>query len=275
MGFLDRMVGNLVADATGVDRRLVRNLVGNKSLLMLGAGAALGGGAMAGLSGKQQPSTGPSTWDNPAHIEGATGTATPPPPPPRSQGTTPPKPPGERTAPPPPPPPPPGSVPPAEDADEAGEDGLREDVAPDADAVEKTAEELEEPLEEQLPQELTYGLVRAMVAAALADGDLTEKEREMIHDQLDDSGDDSGLTDRQVKQVQRDLVLPPSVGDLAELAGEEEGWKEAMYRFAGFVILADEEVADLERSWLDRLAGAFGFTDELKDALEEEIFAAG
>lgn len=268
MGFLDRMVGKLVSDATGVDRRLVRKLVGNKSLLMLGAGAALGGGAVAGLSGKQQPSTGPSTWDNPDHVE--RGTDQPPPPPPRSQGTTPPKPPGERTAPPPPPPPPPGAVPPPDDAEE-----VSADAAPDADAVEQASEELEEPLEEQLPPELTYGVVRVMVAAALADGDLTDTEREMIHGRLDDSGDESGLTERQVKQIQRDLVLPPSVGDLAEIAGEEEGWKEAMYRFAGFVILADEKVADLERSWLDRLAGAFGFTDEQKDALEEEIFAAG
>ncbi len=54
MGFLDRLVSDLLQDSTGLPvRRLVR-MVGGKNLLMMGAGAVLAGGAATALG--QSPS---------------------------------------------------------------------------------------------------------------------------------------------------------------------------------------------------------------------------
>ena len=123
--------------------------------------------------------------------------------------------------------------------------------------------------EEELPisPELSYAIVRTMVAAALADGHLGENEKSLIHGRLDSSG----LPADHIQQVHRDLVIPPTP---AELAGMTNALSEleAMYRFASAVILADGDVSDLERSWLDRLATAFGFDGDRKSELEAEIF---
>ena len=107
-----------------------------------------------------------------------------------------------------------------------------------------------------------------MVAAALADGDLDDREKEMIHRRLGESG----LPADRVQQIHRDLVIPPSPAELARLT-DVRSEHEAMYRFAGLLILADGQVSDLERAWLDRLATAFGFEGDAKAALEAEIFA--
>jgi uncharacterized membrane protein YebE (DUF533 family) len=86
MGFLDRMLADLIADSTGLPvRRLVRR-VGARNLLLLG-GAALAGGALAHAASRDRSDHGPTTPPP--------GVAPPPPLPP----------PG--VAPPPPPPPPP------------------------------------------------------------------------------------------------------------------------------------------------------------------------
>ena len=115
--------------------------------------------------------------------------------------------------------------------------------------------------------DLTYAIVRTMVSAALADGNMDEKEKATILDRLGSSGLDA----ERVQQVHRDLVIPPSP---AQLAGITESFseREAMYRFAGLIILSDGQVTDLERGWLDRLAVALGFDAERKGQLEAEIF---
>lgn len=86
MGFLDRMLADMIADSTGLPvRRLVRR-VGARNLLLLG-GAALAGGALAHAASRDRSDRGPTT---------------PPPPPPPPAGVAPP--------PPPPPPPPTATV---------------------------------------------------------------------------------------------------------------------------------------------------------------------
>jgi len=119
-----------------------------------------------------------------------------------------------------------------------------------------------------LDVELAVKSVLEQMSAALADGELEEREKSLIHDHLGEAG----LSPEQVKQVQRDLVLPPSTSELAKHT-DDPAHREAMYRFAGLVVLADDAVSDLERSWLDRLAKAFGFSGERKAELEAEIFA--
>lgn len=227
MGFLDRLVTDMIHQSTGLPvRRLVR-MVGGKNLLMIGAGAALAGGAAAAFGTSQ------------------TGAAQgPPPPPPPGAGPPPPPPPvpGSAAAPGVPPPPPLPTA--ARSA--APEGGEAEEPAP----------------------EVTYAIVRTMVAAALADGHLAPEEKEIIHRRLGESG----LAEEQIRQVHHDLVLPPSPEELAALAPNPEG-REALYRFAALIVLADRKTSDLERSWLDRLGSVFGLDAERRQALETEIFA--
>ncbi|MCP4661707.1 MAG: tellurite resistance TerB family protein [bacterium] len=238
MGFLDGLVSDLVGDVAGVNpRRLVR-MVGGKNILMMGAGAALGGGLAAALSkgqgGAAQPVStfaGSQPGVPPSQVP---GTGYPPPPPPGAAQTMPPPPPGAaQTAPPPPPPP-------------------------------ATAEEAtDEP-----PPETTYAIVRTMVAAALADGHLAPEEKAIIQKHLGKSG----LGEDQIRQIHQDLVLPPSTAELAALAPGAEA-REALYRFGALIVLADRQTSDLERGWLSRLASALELPAERVAVLEQEIFS--
>ncbi len=106
-----------------------------------------------------------------------------------------------------------------------------------------------------------------MVAAALADGRMAPEERAMIEKHLGESG----LSEEQTSQIHRDLALPPSIDELAALAGDPEAG-EVLYRFGALVVLADQETSDLERAWLERLARAFEFGDDRRAALETELF---
>lgn len=107
-----------------------------------------------------------------------------------------------------------------------------------------------------------------MVAAALADGNLAPEEKAIITKHLGDSG----FSEEQTQQIHQDLVLPPSPAELAALAQDSEA-REMLFRFGAMVTLADQDVSDLERQWLNRLADAFELEPERRAALEAEIFA--
>ncbi|MEM1207450.1 MAG: DUF533 domain-containing protein, partial [Acidobacteriota bacterium] len=117
------------------------------------------------------------------------------------------------------------------------------------------------------PAELVFAITRTMVAAALADGHLDDRERQLIHDRLGESG----LSAEQIQQVHRDLVLPPAPRDLAAMTDDPQ-WREDMFRFAGMVILADGQVSDFERSWLERLADDLAIDAERRSELRRELF---
>ncbi|MEM7586548.1 MAG: DUF533 domain-containing protein, partial [Acidobacteriota bacterium] len=119
------------------------------------------------------------------------------------------------------------------------------------------------------PPEVTYAIVRTMVGAALADGNLAPEEKATITRHLDDSG----LSAEQTQQIHRDLVLPPSPAELAAMVQGSEA-RETLFRFGALVTLADQDVSDLERQWLERLSQALEIAPERKQALEAEIFAA-
>lgn len=241
MGFLDNLVGDMLGDATGgADFRAIRKVtrwVGGKNLAMLGLGAALAGGAAAVLSQRD-------------------GAATPPPPPPPGSAVVPP---------PPPPPPPPGQAAPPPPPPPPGQAAPPPLPPPGAAVPPPPPGQVSAP--EEPPPELTYAVVRTMVAAALADGNLHSREREAILKRLGESGLDA----EQQRQIHQDLVLPPQPTELAALAGTAEG-RELLYRFAALIVLADEEVAELERDWLARLAEAFGIDEERRQNLEREVF---
>ncbi len=245
MGFLDRMISDLIQDNTGINARgLVRKIGGGKILAM--GGAALAAGMFAEKQGRARQGRANGTFGG----QSGHGAPAPPPPdappPPIPGQAAPPPVPGQQAAPPPipgsqpapPPPPVPGTA-----TDAAG-----------AEAV------------DELPQELTYAVVRTMVAAALADGHLAAEEKAVIQKHLGTSG----LSEEQTSQIHRDLVLPPSPAELAAMAAETPA-REVLYRFGALVVLADQEASDLERGWLERLAAAFELDSERKAALEAEI----
>lgn len=235
MGFLDNLVGDMIGDATGgADLRMVR-----KVTRMVGGKnlAMLGiGAALAGGAAAMLSQRGDTTVPPPPPPGRAAAPPPPPPPPP-------PPVPGQAASPPPlPPPPPPAAVPPPLPG---------QDAAP----------------EEEPPPELTYAIIRTMVAAALSDGNLHSREREAILKRLGESG----LDEARQRQIHQDLVLPPQPAELAGLVGTAEA-REALYRFAALIVLADEQVTDLERGWLGRLAEAFEISGERREALEHEVF---
>ncbi len=250
MGFLDGLVSDMVGNVAGVNpRRLVR-MVGGKNILMMGAGAALGGGLAAALSKGQGGAAGqgPSTFtgSQPVPPSQAPGTGYPPPPPPGPAQTIPPPPPGPAQTIPPPPPGPAQTIPPP--------------PAPEAPAPETAADEPS--------PEMTYAIVRTMVAAALADGNLAPEEKAIIQKHLGTSG----LGGEQIRQIHQDLVLPPSPAELAALVPGGAS-REALYRFGGLIVLADRQTSDLERGWLNRLAAALELPAERVAVLEREIFS--
>ncbi len=237
MGFLDRMISDLIQDNTGINARRMVRKIGSGKILALG-GAALAAGMFAekqgmfGTGGRTTSAAG--TPPLPGAPPPAGGRSAPPPLPGSLPGA-------------PPPPLPPAAVAPAATAGTAGG----------------------EP-EDELPRELTYAVVRTMVAAALADGHLAPEEKAIIHKHLGESG----LSEAQTSQIHKDLVLPPSPEELAALVGDAEA-REVLYRFGALVVLADRETSDPERRWLDRLAAAFELGADRKDVLETENFRNG
>lgn len=235
MGFLDRMISDLIQDNTGINaRRLVRKIGGGKILAM--GGAALAAGMFAekqGMFGQGAPGG-----------QGVPAPAAPPPPIPGQQS-----PPG-------PPPPLPGQQP---------SSGIQPPPLPVPEAIPEVAKA--DAPDDELPPELTYAIVRTMVGAALADSQLAAEEKAIIQKHLGESG----LSEEQISQIHKDLVLPPSPQELAALTDDGPS-REVLYRFGALVVLADQETSDLERGWLERLAAAFELDAARKAALEAEIF---
>ncbi len=225
MGFLERMMSDLVKDATGFNPRRAIRMIGGKNILMMG------GAALAGTLAAKKIQGPPDTFGGGAAV----------PPLPSTPATTPSLPPipGSQAQ----PPPPPGATPP---------------LPPIPPATAAASDEL--------ATELTYPVVRTMVAAALADGKLDPREKEIIHRHLGESG----LATEQVAQVHRDLVLPPSPGELASLA-TEPATGETMYRCALVIVRADQEVDPLELAWLDRLAAALELDAERRQQLDDQL----
>ena len=267
MRFLENLVSDMIRESTGVNPKRVIRKIGGKNLLMMGASAALAGGLATALGQQQQKTRGAGVPGHPPPVPPAAPPPVPggptmaPPPPPPPPGATPPIPGGAPSMAPPPIPPPPVPQPPTAQPHQTQQPPVQPPPLPSAESASTDSAEFE------IPQDLAYAIVRGMVAAALADGELAPEEKSAILARLDESG----LGDDRVRQIHQDLVLPPSAAELAKQVASPEG-REAVFRCAALVILADGKVADLERSWLDRLARAFGLDEGRKQALEREIF---
>lgn len=123
--------------------------------------------------------------------------------------------------------------------------------------------------EPEIPRALLFGIVRTMVAGALADGEMHAEEKKLIGNRLGESG----LAPDRIKQIHKDMVLPPSPKELAAAVADPDE-KEMLFRFGALVILADSETTDLEKAWLENLASALGLGEARRRALEQEIFEA-
>lgn len=267
MGFLEKMVMDMVADATGgggnakTVRKLTKMARRNKGLLMLAGGAVAGGlaataasGGTGGLSSllNGQSGSGPSPSQMSGQPQTTPQPVAPPVPPPAAPVPPPPVP--GAVAPPPVPgvvPPVPGAAPPAPGAPPP---------IPDAPPVPEAADDP--------PPAATLAILRTMVAAAMADGQMAPEERQMITGRLSEAG----LSSEQQQQIHQDLALPPQPNEIAGLTPDPEG-REMLFRFAVLVLRADQQLSDIEGGWLNRLGDAFGIPGSRRQALVEEVFA--
>ena len=252
MGFLDKMVGSMIKRETGFDpTRLVRK-VGGKKMLMMG-GAALAGGLLASAAQRQTSAAqqtggrgaGATSLPPRSNIPGGAPAKLPPLP-----GSSPA--PTPTTLPPKPPSPAPSAGPPAT--------GLPpvpgSTSSPPASAAEP-----------ELPGELVYSIVRTMVATALADGQLDPEEKAQIDGRLAEAD----LSDDQVAQIRRDLVVPASVETLAASLPPGED-PDTLLQFAVLVSRADGVASAEERSFVESLAAAMGRTGDDVTRIESELF---
>lgn len=123
------------------------------------------------------------------------------------------------------------------------------------------------------PRDLLALVIRAMVAAALADGELSADERSVLEGHLEESE----LTPEQTERVRKDMVLPPTPGELAEAVedlpeAEAAEARDTLYRAAALVVHADREVAAAELDWLARLGAELGLSEERAEELQAEVF---
>lgn len=124
------------------------------------------------------------------------------------------------------------------------------------------------------PRELLFAVVRTMAAAALADGEMAPEERAVLEGNLDDSG----LDPEQIQRVRKDLVLPPTPGELAEMVEDlpevqAAEARETLFRAAALIVHADREVGETEATWLGKLAGELGLSPEQANTLRAQVFA--
>jgi tellurite resistance protein len=120
---------------------------------------------------------------------------------------------------------------------------------------------------EAIPHDLLWAIVRTMVAAALSDGRIAAEEKALIEKRLDSA---PTLRER-VGQVHNDLLNPPSQEELARHVSNRED-AELLYRFASLVVLADKNVSEPEKTWLEQFATALEIPSQRREILEWEIF---
>lgn len=227
MGFLDRMVADLIADNTGLPVRGLVRKVGAKRLLLLGGAAVAGGLALDRVRQGRSP---------------APGAGAPPPPPPPAAGSPPPPlpPPASSLSGGPPPPPPAAAAAPVpaepnlapaleialartmvaaaladgrlDDAERSAISGYLDDAGLAPDDAARIHQDLLSPA---TPEELgglvsdpdaAAALIRAALLVLAADGRVGDNERAW----LDRLGVALGFAAERVRELERDLVAAAS-----------------------------------------------------------------
>ena len=118
-----------------------------------------------------------------------------------------------------------------------------------------------------LPQSLVFAIVRAMVATALSDGTLSPDERKLIQDHLGESG----LNPEQIQQVQKELLIPATAGEIASGVDSTED-REMVFRFAAVVAASDKTIVEAEKQHLSTFAEALGIAPPRAAQIQAEVF---
>jgi len=287
MGFLDKVLGDLMRDHGGRNARRLLRKVGGKKLLLAGGvmaadalinpstGAPRGSGYGFTKGGAEARSTTEPPAVPPAGMPPVTGVAAGPGLP---RGTAQPlsgsagESPAGR-----PPAAPPGAVPPPAGVAAEAEAGTGNGAAaavppppPPPPVAEPGAEASEEVAGDDLslPSGLTFAAVRTMIAAALSDGHLDPEERTAVERRLEDAE----LAPEEVARIHKDLVLPASVRELAAMT-TVPGERELLYQFAAAVVAADGQMLAPERDWLRGLGVAFEIDEARARELESDVLA--
>jgi uncharacterized membrane protein YebE (DUF533 family) len=244
MGFLDRLVADVIARETGLPVRGLVRKAGVGKLVAAGGVLAAGAAAVSWMQQQQQQRAGtsPQPGGTPLPLPPIPGRAAAPAlgsHGPNLAATPPPPLPPLPTMAPPPPPPPMATTTPAAEVD----DGLD-------------------------PHQ-RFVLARVVIAAAMADGVLAPAERETVERHLGEADD---LSAEQQQRLRRDLVLPATAEELAALAPDPE-LRATMYRTAALIVAADGQRDHLESAWLGRLAGALGIDAEQQRAVESQVLS--
>ena len=286
MGFLDKVLGDLMHDRGGRRaRRLLRRVGGGKLLLA---------GGVAAADALLNPSTGAPRGSGYGYTKGEDGRSSTPPPavPPAGlppvpgvaagpglprgtgqplsggagespAGRTPAATPGSvHTA---------GTVPPPDTAPSPDAALSPDPGRPPGSAAPPPPPPAEAPGPRDedgadLPPELIFAAVRTMIAAALSDGHLDPEERSAVERRLEDAE----LSPEEVARIHKDLVLPASVRELAEMA-PAAGERELLYQLAAAVVAADGQMLAPERDWLRGLGLAFEIEEERARELEGDV----
>jgi uncharacterized membrane protein YebE (DUF533 family) len=109
-------------------------------------------------------------------------------------------------------------------------------------------------------------MLKAMIAAARADGQVDDRERNLLRDELDRAGADNDTR----AWLQAELSKPASPAEVAALATTPEMAAEVY--LASVVVVADQTM--MERAYLDELAAALKLPPALKADLEAKAKAA-
>lgn len=235
MGLLDKLLTDMIQDSTGYDaRKIVRRIGGGK--ILLAGGAAIAGALLTDKLRQRGQQPQPPSQGGPA---AGGGQALPPLPTP-SAGS------------------PPVNLPPLPGA------GVSPPSAPPQ-AAEATAENSAGP---EISPELEYAIVRTLIAAALADGHLASEERERILERVDASE----LPEEQVRQIHKDMVLPPTPSELAALAPKVQD-RETLYTFAAVMTSSEAGLKAEEEAWLGHFATALELTPERRREIDAGLAA--
>lgn len=115
----------------------------------------------------------------------------------------------------------------------------------------------------QQVEEHTLAILKAMIAAAKADGQLDDRENQLISGELSKQGGDPAIE----QWLQQELKSPLDAASVAACAVTPEM---AAEMYLASVLVADE-ANDQEREYLDALAGHLKLDPDLQVALEAQI----
>ncbi|PAW51465.1 hypothetical protein CKQ80_24970 [Pseudomonas moraviensis] len=117
-------------------------------------------------------------------------------------------------------------------------------------------------------EEHGHAVLRALIAAAKADGEIDDRERQMIDEEIGKHTDDPQLQ----QWFNAEVAKPLDANEVAQAANDDQAMAAEMYLVS--VILVDHQ-QDAERNYLDELAAALQIDPQLQVHLEQQAKGQG